>query len=191
MTCSNSDGSLQRSTRLARSPRAITYVMAELFVLRDEVLVRAPLRRCFLLSTSVEIVRRELRMSPVEGRTSGLVRAGDTVLWRGAKFGLPQFHHSIIEDFQPPIFFRDRMIAGRFRTFEHDHGFDTLPGGVVRMHDEIRFTMRWGLVGVLIGRLLIAPHVRKLLRRRFALLQRIAETDEWKRFLADEESVGT
>jgi hypothetical protein len=56
-----------------------------------------------------------------------------------------------MEEFRPPLFFRDRMIAGRFRTFEHDHAFDTLPGGTIRMHDEIRFTMNWGFFGILVG----------------------------------------
>jgi ligand-binding SRPBCC domain-containing protein len=165
--------------------------MAEVFVLRDEVLIRAPLHRCFLLSTSVEIVRRELRMKPVEGRTFGLVQAGETVLWRGFKFGLPQFHQSVIEEFRPPLFFRDRMLAGRFRSFEHDHAFDKLNGSLVRMHDEIRFTMRWGPFGVVLGRSLIAPHIRKLLRRRFALLKRISEAEEWRKFVPSEDSVAS
>ena len=167
----------------------ITYVMARAFVLRDEVIVHAPLQRCFLLSTSVEIVQRELRMEPVEGRTSGLVQAGDTVLWRGFKFGLPQFHRSVIEEFRPPVYFSDRMVAGRFRAFQHCHAFEPLPDGLVRMRDEVRFTMRWGLFGVILGRILIAPHVRNLLRRRFALLKRIAESDEWRKFVSDENFV--
>lgn len=157
--------------------------MAHLFILRDEVLVNAPLERCFQLSTSIEIVRCELRLDPVQGRTSGFVQAGDTVLWRGIKFGLPQFHHSIIEQFRPPNFFRDRMIAGRFRSFEHDHAFEVLPEGRVRMRDEIRFMMRWGPLGRLIGHVLIAPHISKLLPRRFALLKRICESDEWRKFI--------
>ena len=152
--------------------------MGRTFILRDETIVHAPLERCFQLSTSVEIVRCELRMTPVQGRTTGLVRGGDTVLWRGWQFGLPQFHHSIIEDFRPPLFFRDRMIAGRFRSFEHDHGFELQPDGSVRLHDEIRFTMPLGFAGELVGRMVLVPHIRKLLVRRFALLKRIAESGE-------------
>ncbi len=83
------------------------------FQLRDEIVVRAPMERCFLLSTSVEIVERELGMHPVRGRTSGLAVEGDTVRWEGWQLGLPQFHERLIELFEPLIFFRDRMIAGR------------------------------------------------------------------------------
>ena len=152
-------------------------------MLRDEVIVHAPLERCFLLSTSVEIVRCELKMEPREGRTSGLVRDGDTVLWKGWKYGLPQYHRSLIEDYRPYEFFRDRMIAGRFRSFEHDHSFRVLPDGSVRMQDEVRFRMRWGWFGEAVGRMLMAPDIRRLMRRRFALLKTIAEGDDWRKFL--------
>src|SRR5271163_4655807 len=86
--------------------------MAREFVLRDEIVVRAPIERCFLLSTSIEIVEQELKMRPIRGRTSGFVTGGDTVRWEGWRLGLPQFHESLIEQFELPVFFRDRMIAG-------------------------------------------------------------------------------
>ena len=95
--------------------------MSHIFTVRDEISVQASVERCFLLSTSVALVQRELGMRPVRGRTSGLVVGGDTVRWEGWKFGLPQVHESLIERFEPPVFFRDRMIAGRFASFEHDH----------------------------------------------------------------------
>lgn len=159
--------------------------MARQFVLRDEVLVFAPIDRCFRLATCIEIVQRELRMRPAQGRTAGLVTGGDTVLWKGAKFGLPHFHESLIEEFRPWAFFRDRMIAGRFRTFEHDHSFDLLPDGSVCMRDEVRFSMRWGWFGDALGHLVLAPHIRRLMRRRFRLLKQIAESEEWQKFLRE------
>jgi hypothetical protein len=57
--------------------------MARTFTLREKIAVRAPIERSFLLSTSVAIVQRELRMHPVRGRTTGFVVAGDTVQWQG------------------------------------------------------------------------------------------------------------
>jgi ligand-binding SRPBCC domain-containing protein len=160
--------------------------VARPFTLRDEIVVHAPSERCFLLSTSVEIVERELGMHPVAGRTSGLVKEGDTVRWEGWQLGLPQFHESRIEEFRPPSFFRDRMIAGRFASFEHDHSFTDRGDGTVLLWDVLRFTMRWGWAGELIGRSMLVPHIRKLMRRRFALLKRIAESEEWRRYLPDD-----
>jgi ligand-binding SRPBCC domain-containing protein len=158
--------------------------MAIIFTLRDEIVARAPVERCFLLSTSVAIVERELGMHPVRGRTAGLVVGGDTVRWEGRQFGLPQFHESLIEMFEPPVFFRDRMIAGRFASFEHDHRFTDLGDGTVALADELRFTMPFGWVGELVGKWVLVPHIRGLMRRRFRLLKRIAEGEEWREYLA-------
>jgi len=124
-----------------------------------------------------------LAMRPIGGRMEGVVAGGDTVRWRGWKWGLPQMHESLIEAFDPPCFFRDRMIAGRFAAFEHDHRFTVLEDGKVLLQDEVRFAMRWGAAGLMIGRAVVAPHVRKLLHERFALIKRLAEGDEWRQYV--------
>jgi ligand-binding SRPBCC domain-containing protein len=106
-------------------------------------------------------------------------------LWRGWKFGLPQHHESLIDGFDPPRYFRDRMLAGRFAAFAHDHFFDDRGEGRVRMRDEVRFTMPAGVAGALAGKLFLVPHVRRLLRRRLAGLKRIAESEQWRRYLPE------
>jgi ligand-binding SRPBCC domain-containing protein len=159
------------------------------FTVRDEMTLRAPLERCFLLSTSVAIVEMELRMRPVRGRTTGLVAGGDTVRWEGWQLGLPRFHESLIEPFEPPVFFRDRMIAGRFASFEHDHRFTDQGNGMVLLQDEVRFTMPLGFAGALVGKWMMVPHIRRLLRRRFARLKEIAESEAWRRYLPEMSSV--
>ncbi len=157
--------------------------MGKRLLLRDEVRVQAPIERCFLLSTNLEIVEDVLKMRPVRGRTRGLVRGDDTVRWVGWQLGLPHMHESLIERFEPPVFFRDRMIAGRFAWFEHDHQFVDRGDGSVLLRDEVRFAMPLGWLGWLAGRWLMAPHIRRLMRKRFARLKQIAEGDEWRRYL--------
>ena len=126
-------------------------------------------------------------MKPVPSRTStrtsGLVTGGDIVSWQGWQFGLPQFHESLIESFEAPIFFRDRMIAGRFRTFEHDHAFTDLGNGAVRLDDQLRFTMPLGWLGDIVGAAILVPHIRRLMRRRFQLVKHLAESEEWQQYL--------
>ncbi len=154
-----------------------------MFTLRHQITIHAPIRRCFLLSTSVAIVEKELRMHPVRGRTTGFVTGGDTVRWKGWQLGLPQFHESLITNFKQDQFFQDRMIAGRFRTFEHDHAFTEAGNGSVTLSDELRFSMPFGWLGWLVGRWIMVPHIKGLLKRRFRLLKRIAETEEWRSYL--------
>lgn len=159
-----------------------------MFTLRDSILVHAPIERLFALSTSLAIVERELGMHPVAShpasRTSGLVTAGDTVRWEGMQLGFPNYHVSLIpaETWNPPRFFQDRMIAGRFRSFEHDHLFTPQPDGTL-LNDEVRFTMPFGWPGRVVGRTVLVPHIRGLLDRRFRLLKRIAESSEWTEYL--------
>jgi ligand-binding SRPBCC domain-containing protein len=153
-----------------------------IFVLHHTILINAPIERCFQLSTNVEIVRRELGMKPVAGRTSGLVTSADTIRWEGWQLGFWNYHVSLISAFDPPRFFQDRMIAGRFRSFQHDHHLQATPEGVL-LRDELRFSMPFGLPGWIVGRLIMVPHIRGLLRRRFRLLKRIAESDEWRSYL--------
>lgn len=157
--------------------------MPQQFVVRHQLPVRAPIVRCFALSTAIEVVAPVLGMKPVAGRTSGLVTEGDTVLWRGWKFGLPQFHQSVIEAFDSPVFFRDRMLAGRFAAFAHDHHFLPQSDGSVLLCDELRFSLPWGAAGRLAARCIVAPHIHSLLRRRFQFIKELAEGDGWKQVL--------
>lgn len=155
-----------------------------MFSLRHGLLVQAPIERCFALSTHLAVIERTLLMQPVEGRTGGLVTAGDTVRWEGLQFGFFNYHVSLIvpETWNPPHFFQDRMTAGRFRSFEHDHSFVEAANGTF-LDDCIRFTMPLGWPGELVGRAVVVPHILGLMRRRFALLQRLAETEEWRDYL--------
>jgi ligand-binding SRPBCC domain-containing protein len=157
--------------------------MAREFLLRDEIAVDAPIERCFQLSTSLALVELDLKMRPVSGRITGFVAAGDTVLSRGWKFGLPQMHRSLIDGFDAPVFFRDRMIAERFASFSHEHRFLAQADGSVLLRDEIRFRLPCGALGVVAGRLLLLPHLRSLLRRRLARIKSLAESEEWRRYL--------
>ena len=153
------------------------------FVLRDSATVQAPIERCFALSTHLAVVEVTLRMKPVGGRLTGSVQDGDRVRWRGWKWGLPHQHESAIEAFNPPVFFRDRMIAGRFAAFEHDHRFSAQADGTVLLHDELRFRLPWGMAGIMAARFIVVPHIRRLMRDRFALIKTLAEGNGWRRYV--------
>ncbi len=75
------------------------------------------------------------------------------------------------------------MISGRFASFQHDHAFAESGSGAVTLSDELRFSMPLGWLGWLVGRFIMVPHIKGLLKRRFRLLKRIAETEEWRSYL--------
>ena len=124
-------------------------------------------------------------MKPVAGRTSGCVQGGDTVRWEGWQLGFPNFHVSLISVFEAPFHFQDRMLEGRFKAFEHDHRFRAVEGGV-RLEDEVRFTMPFGWAGYAVGHMVLVPHIRMLLRGRFAILKDLAEGEGWREYACPE-----
>ena len=155
-----------------------------MFVIRHSLLVHAPIQRVFALSRSVEVVERELHMAPVEGRTSGLVEEGDVIRWEGLQLGFPNYHVSQIGRFDPPYGFTDCMIAGRFRSFEHDHHLSPT-GTATLMRDEICFSLPLGPAGWFVGAFVMCPHINKLLHRRFRLIKRLAESEEWRQYVPE------
>lgn len=160
---------------------------------QETTTIYAPVERCFLLSTSIELVQQTLGMRPVareSKKAAGLIEAGDQLVWRGWKFGLPQMHETLITGFDRPNFFQDTMGRGRFARFQHDHHFHEVRKedgqASTLLEDEVQFALPLGWAGALVGRLVMVPHVRGLVRRRFALLKRLAESDEWRRYLPEQ-----
>jgi ligand-binding SRPBCC domain-containing protein len=157
-----------------------------MFTIGDSIFIKAPIERCFLLSTNVELVGRTYGMKPIEGKTQGLVEADDKLLWAGWKFGMPQMHESVISQYEKPSFFQDTMTRGRFKRYQHDHYFYEMDGRTV-LNDKIRFTMPLGPVGRLVGRFVLVPYLSRRLRRRLVTLRRVAESrKEWQKYLPEE-----
>ena len=158
-----------------------------MFTISDSIFISAPIERCFLLSTNVELVGKALGMKPIEGKTSGLVVENDRLLWAGWKFGMPQMHESIITKYELPNFFQDTMQRGRFKRFQHDHYFYVMNDRTV-LNEKIRFTMPLGIVGRLLARVVMVPYLSRRLRRRLTLLRRVAENNnEWPKYLPQEQ----
>lgn len=137
-----------------------------MFVVSDSIHVNAPIERCFLLSTSLELVQGSLKMQQVESKSSrmtGLVVAGDRLMWQGWMFCLPQRYESLITKYQPPDFFQDTMGRGRFKRFQHDHFFTEI-GGRTLLNDKVRFSLPCGWLTRPLAQFVVMPHVCKLMR---------------------------
>ena len=163
-----------------------------MIAVRESGRAAAPLERLFRLSTSVPLVQRTLGFTPVAGVTDGHITMGSRVRWQGWLFGLPQYHLTLITGYREPYqggdgtrhaFFQDTQEKGRFAGFQHDHHFVSTPDGGTLMDDEVRFRLPFGFAGRLVARLIMEPHIRRLMRSRFALLAQVAESDEWRRYV--------
>jgi len=153
--------------------------------------IHAPIDRCFALSTRIELVQRTLGMKLVDsgeagGVTTGHITANSRVHWKGWKFGLPTNHYTLITAFDPPhnstAYFEDSQERGRFATFRHEHFFKQQADHTT-LEDRIHFTLPFGPLGRVAAALLLAPHIRKLARQRFAMIKQLAETEGWREWL--------
>jgi ligand-binding SRPBCC domain-containing protein len=155
-------------------------------IIRVTTLIAAPVERCFELSTSIDLhlaTAAATGEAAIDGVTTGLIHEGETVTWRGRHFGWMFTHQSLIEAFRPCSYFRDVMIHGAFRSFEHDHYFAPMNDGT-RMRDELRFSAPMGVLGRMAEGLFLEQHLTRFLRRRNAMLKKVAESkDDWRRYL--------
>jgi ligand-binding SRPBCC domain-containing protein len=156
-----------------------------LFTVSDSIHIGAPIERCFLLATDVELTRQTLKMRPAAGRTAGKVVGGDRTVWRGWLLGLPYVHESVVTRYELPGFFQDTMVRGLFRRFQHEYQFIEI-GGQTLLIDRVRFSLPLGMVGRVAGRRLLVPYVVKVLRRRLMRLKLVAESEEWRMYLGSE-----
>jgi ligand-binding SRPBCC domain-containing protein len=138
-----------------------------------ETQIDAAPERCFDLSRSVELHLEAAAATgerAVDGVTSGLLGAGDTVTWEARHLGRRRRLTVRITAYDRPCSFRDEQVRGPFRRFVHDHLFEPADGGTC-MRDVLKFTSGFPLL----DRLVLAPHLRRFLRRRNELIRRTAE----------------
>jgi ligand-binding SRPBCC domain-containing protein len=99
--------------------------------------VQAPIQRVFDLSRSVDLHTASTAHTgerAVAGVTSGLMVLGHEVTWRARHLGFWQNLTSRITAFEPPTHFRDSLVRGAFRRFDHDHFFSQ-QGDITLMRD--------------------------------------------------------
>jgi ligand-binding SRPBCC domain-containing protein len=110
----------------------------------------------------------------IAGRSSGLIGLGEEVTFRGRHFGVLHSHTSRITIFDPPHHFRDSMIDGRFRRFDHDHCFKAIDIGTL-MLDTVDYAVPLGFLGTLVDRLMINRHLQGLICERAATIKAAVE----------------
>jgi ligand-binding SRPBCC domain-containing protein len=147
--------------------------------------IDAPVERCFLLSLSVDLhvaSARSTQENVGAGAMEGTIGEGDTLTFKGRRFGVHGQHTSMIERLRPHSYYRDVMIAGPFRHFEHDHHFAPMDDGT-RMRDEIRFSANGGLLRQLAARMFLRKRLKAFLIERNAMIKRLAESEDWHKYL--------
>lgn len=154
-----------------------------------ETPVAAPRERVYDLARSVDIHTASMAdhgERAVDGVTDGLLSAGDRVTWRARHFGVPLELEATVTAAERPEHFRDEQVDGPFASMVHDHEFEETPGGT-RMHDRFAYTSPLGPLGRVVDAVILEEYMRRTLRSRADHLKRVAEGDDWQRYLADDD----
>lgn len=142
-------------------------------VIELETTIAAPQERCFDLSLSVELHLESTAATGervVAGRSSGLLGPGETVTWEAHHLGRRRRLTVEITAYDRPRHFRDQQVAGPFRRMAHDHWFEQDAAGTL-IRDRFEFSTWLGPL----DRIVIAPHLRRLLLTRNAAIRQAAE----------------
>ncbi|UIN31603.1 SRPBCC family protein [Microbacterium binotii] len=135
---------------------------------------QVPVERLFDQSLSIDAHLESMARSgerAVAGVTSGLIGLGETVTWSARHFGWRFRMTSEITALDRPHRFVDEQVRGPFRTFRHEHRFETHDGQTV-MTDVL--TIASPVFGRLAERLVLVPYLRRLIRQRNDVLVRAA-----------------
>ena len=117
------------------------------------------------------------------GVTSGLLGPNEEVTWEARHFGMKQRLKVKMTQLTQPSHFQDVMLEGAFKHMRHDHTFEDQDGKTL-MTDRFEFGAPLGILGIIAERLFLTSYMRHFIVKRNQILQRIAETDEWRKYLS-------
>jgi ligand-binding SRPBCC domain-containing protein len=139
--------------------------------------INAPIDVVFDLARSIDLHLESTAQTnerAVAGRTTGLIGLGEEVTWEATHFGIRQRLTSKITQFDRPRHFRDSMVSGAFKRFDHDHHFVADGQGTV-MTDTFDYTSPLGPLGWVADVVVLKRYMRRLLAIRNQVIKRAAE----------------
>jgi ligand-binding SRPBCC domain-containing protein len=154
----------------------------------ETTLIDAPIERVFDLSRSIEVhllanIHENEQALAVGRLTTGLAGLGDQVTWRAKHFGFWHDLTSEVTAMQPPTYFQVTMVDGVFRSMRADHLFRSLPSGATELRDVFMIAAPLPILGPIAEALFLRRYMMVLNRERNAVIKRLAESDEWQRYL--------
>jgi len=154
-------------------------------IIKIEMKIDAPIQRVFDLARSIDLHTESMSNSKekaVAGKTKGLINKDETVTWEAIHFGIKQKLTSKITIFERPHRFRDSMVKGTFKRFDHDHFFETKNSQTI-MKDVFDYDSPLGFLGNIADALFLENYMTELLESRNALIKTVAESDDWRKYI--------
>ncbi len=142
-----------------------------------KTVIDADIKTCFDLARDIDFHQESLKHSKekaIAGKTSGLISLNEWVTWEAIHFGLRQQLTSKITVLDSPHYFVDEMVKGAFKSFTHEHIFQS-EGYKTLMIDKFHFVSPYGFLGRIANVLFLKRYMKKLLTSRSIALKNHAE----------------
>jgi ligand-binding SRPBCC domain-containing protein len=150
-----------------------------------ETLIHADPETCYDLSRSIDLHKdsnQDSNEKAVAGRTGGLIEKGEYVTWEATHFFIRQRMTVKIVEMKRPVYFKDEMVSGPFRSMNHRHEFMPVSNGTL-MRDEFFYEVPFGFAGRLFNLFVLRRHMTVFLVQRNELIKQCAEGKNWKKFV--------
>lgn len=147
--------------------------------------INAPLPIVFDLCRSIDMHQLSTvgtNEKAIDGITAGLIKENETVTWQARHLFKVRKFKTLISIMQPYNYFKDEMLEGDFKTFEHEHFFEE-SNGMVLMKDVLNLEAPYGFIGKFAMGLFLKNYIKKFLERRNIMIKQYAESAEWKKIL--------
>ena len=139
--------------------------------------IKAPTETVFNIARNIDIHQLSAAKSnekAIDGKTSGLIELNETVTWSGKHFGLELLHKSRITHFKFPSFFVDEMEEGHFKSFKHEHFFES-EKDYTMMIDRLEYETPYGIFGFLFDKSILKKYLTNFIIHRNNILKTVAE----------------
>ena len=147
--------------------------------------ILAPTETVFDLARSIDLhvhSTAQTNERAVDGVTSGLIGLGQRVTWEATHLLIRQRLTVEITQYDRPNHFRDSLVKGIFKHFDHDHYFEETNSGT-QMRDIFSYSSPLGVLGNIANVLLVHRHLGILLETRNQIIKQVAESGDADRFL--------
>lgn len=154
-------------------------------VITLETKINAPIERVFDLSRCIDLHEATMtrhKEKAVAGVMKGLINLDETVTWEAVHFGIRQKLTSKITVYNRPVHFRDSLVSGAFKRFDHDHFFEEKDNQTL-MRDRFDYDSPYSVFGAIADWIFLESYMKKLLTERNELIKQIAEGEDWRKFL--------
>jgi ligand-binding SRPBCC domain-containing protein len=139
--------------------------------------IKAPIETVFDTARNIDIHQLSAAKSnekAIDGKTSGLIELNETVTWSGKHFGWQLLHKSRITQFNLPTYFVDEMEEGHFKSFKHEHFFQSEKDYTV-MIDRLEYDTPLGILGAIFDKIILKKYLTNFIIHRNNILKTVAE----------------